>query len=69
VTGPTALRRPRSWSSAALGAGLVLLLQVGPSAWHGATPAVALLVVVLAVAALGRRRRTRQDAVARPALR
>jgi ABC-type dipeptide/oligopeptide/nickel transport system permease subunit len=69
VSGLTVLRRPRPWSSAALGAGLVLLLQVGLSAWHGATPTVALLLVVLAVAALGRRLRTRQDAVPRPALR
>ena len=73
MTGPTVLRRPRSWSSAAVGAGLVLLLQVGLSAWHGATLAVALLVVVLvvvlAVATLERRLRTPEDVVRPSAVR
>jgi hypothetical protein len=53
VTRPTVVLRPRAWSGAAaavLGAGTVLLLQVGLSAWHGAALGVALLLVALGVA-------------------
>jgi hypothetical protein len=57
VTRPTVVLHPRAWSgaaTAALGAAVVLLLQVGVSAWHGAALAVALLVLALGAASVER---------------